>query len=219
VEYLMKNVETEPGIIKFYFGKSFIPRGYVWIFPKSKRHAVGIGCGQLCKNRTDAMTSQEYLDRFVDKYYPGGAIKETICGILPANGTLKNLVAGNFLLVGDAAHQVNPLSGGGIMNALEASSIAGETIARGLKKGDLSKRYLSRYLREWHRQVGRYHYIHLKLRNWLIRCNDREISRVFGLANKLIAGRKREDFLKIRFWLGVLRYLPALLPRIMKMIG
>ncbi len=59
------------------------------------------------------------------------------------------------MLVGDAAHQAFPHTGGGIETALEAGRLAGEVAVEALKAGDTSARFLDRYPAEWHRKFGK----------------------------------------------------------------
>jgi flavin-dependent dehydrogenase len=49
------------------------------------------------------------------------------------------------LLVGDAAGFINPLTGGGIHNALVSAQIAGETVAGALQRGDASRSAMQVY--------------------------------------------------------------------------
>jgi digeranylgeranylglycerophospholipid reductase len=53
------------------------------------------------------------------------------------------------MLVGDAARQIDPLTGGGVANACKAGKVAGELAARVAKTGDASKEVLMEYDRGW----------------------------------------------------------------------
>jgi len=53
------------------------------------------------------------------------------------------------MVVGDAARQVNPLTGGGIDSAMRAGTIAGEVAAKAVEEGDTSKERLKEYERRW----------------------------------------------------------------------
>jgi digeranylgeranylglycerophospholipid reductase len=54
-----------------------------------------------------------------------------------------------MMLVGDAARQIDPLTGGGVANSCRAGKIAGEVAARALKAGDYSKRFFQAYEKGW----------------------------------------------------------------------
>ncbi len=70
-------------------------------------------------------------------------------------GYSRNIVDDNVMVVGDAASQVKPLSGGGLYPGLYAAELCGKTAVESLERGDHSKRTLSRYQREWHASVGK----------------------------------------------------------------
>ena len=59
------------------------------------------------------------------------------------------------MLVGDAAHQVDPLTGGGIANAMDAGSIAGAVAASAIAEGDVSLERLQEYDAGWREDFGK----------------------------------------------------------------
>ena len=65
------------------------------------------------------------------------------------------MVADRVMLVGDAARQVKPTSGGGIHAALHAAGLAAGVAGEALHRGDVSARALRPYARRWHRSAGR----------------------------------------------------------------
>ncbi|HSV42887.1 MAG TPA: hypothetical protein VLH13_05700, partial [Methanomassiliicoccales archaeon] len=58
-------------------------------------------------------------------------------------------------LVGDAAGQVKPLSGGGLFTGLSAAKMAAEVAGRALKGRDMSASFLKSYETMWRRSIGR----------------------------------------------------------------
>ena len=61
----------------------------------------------------------------------------------------------NLLIVGDAAGQIDPLTGEGIQYALDAAEYAANTIIKAHKKGNYSKRLMRNYQRKWMKSFGR----------------------------------------------------------------
>jgi flavin-dependent dehydrogenase len=59
------------------------------------------------------------------------------------------------LLIGDAAGQVKPVSGGGLQPICKAAPILAKTAEEGLRENDLSSRYLSRYEKRWKNEIGK----------------------------------------------------------------
>ncbi len=59
------------------------------------------------------------------------------------------------MVVGDAARQVDPLTGGGIVNAMSAGRLAAEVAVEAITLGDTSRGFLSRYTERWNSSLGR----------------------------------------------------------------
>jgi flavin-dependent dehydrogenase len=57
-------------------------------------------------------------------------------------------------VLGDAAGQIDPLTGEGIQYAMDAAEIAADTLIACLAKGDLGARRLQRYHDAWYRAFG-----------------------------------------------------------------
>jgi flavin-dependent dehydrogenase len=70
-------------------------------------------------------------------------------------GGIARSAADHLLIVGDAAGQIDPLTGEGIHHAIEAAAIAAEVIGEGLRANDLSEAFLGRYHARWQRAFGR----------------------------------------------------------------
>jgi len=65
---------------------------------------------------------------------------------------LKNFVADGVMLIGEAARQTNlPLSAAGVLHAMDAGVLAGETAVEAHEEGDFSSNLLSRYEQRYYR--------------------------------------------------------------------
>ncbi len=153
-QYEMTNLELrDENKLELYFGKDIAPRGYVWVFPKGENKAnVGIGIGG-----DDDRTAKYYLDRFIDKSdrFKNASIVEVNSGMIPVGGFLDNMVSDNFVSVGDAANQVNPIHGGGIREGIRAGKIASDVISGALSMGDTSCSNLEEYNKIWGKTRGK----------------------------------------------------------------
>jgi len=184
-QYLMTGIDVDPGYCDFYLGHQIAPRGYAWIFPKGEDTAnVGVGIGRnIAKQK-----AIEYLDRFVEKEFGGGSVVATVFGGVPVCGTLSDIVLDGFMLVGDAAHQNDPVSGGGIINAMIAGNIAGEVAGKAVKAGDISRSFLIEYEKRWYKRIGRT-FRHLRgIREGILKFNDGtldDLAKVLSRAQKL----------------------------------
>jgi digeranylgeranylglycerophospholipid reductase len=130
IEYL---VELEKGIetseIKIYFDKEKFPSGYAWIFPKSE-HSANIGLGIVGKGNLN-LIFKDFLENTVKREFGNFELLENKSGPVPWEGSLIKLVKDNACLVGDAGSLVNPISGGGIGNAMISGELAAKSILSG----------------------------------------------------------------------------------------
>ncbi len=86
-----------------------------------------------------------------------------------------------MLVVGDAAGQVKPTSGGGIYYGLLCADIAADTLHQALQTDDLSAKNLTKYERRWKRRLGRELKIGYRTRKLFERLSDRQIDRIFDI--------------------------------------
>lgn len=138
---------------EFHFGNDVAPTGYLWVFPKGKGKAnVGVGISGMASKRKHAL---RYLEDFLRRRYPRASVLSTIAGGVPCAPTLDTIVQRNIVLVGDAAHQVNPMTGGGITSGMVAGKLAGEAIAAAVRADDLTT--LRSYEKQWRKHQGNRH--------------------------------------------------------------
>lgn len=147
VQMTLAGIDIDADAVAFCFGKDVAPGGYLWIFPKGPRSAnVGLGLPARFASQRRPLA---YLEEFVGRRFPGASRVAVVAGGVPLTPPLKKLTADGVMIVGDAAHQVNPLTGGGIVWAMKAADIAGRVAAEAVRKGDTKDKRLSAYTREW----------------------------------------------------------------------
>ena len=200
LQMTLTNIDVDPGYIYFYFGKSVAPGGYLWVFPKNRNTAnVGLGVsGEFSRHKA----ARRLLQEFIDERFPHAAALYTVAGGVPCAVTLKKIISDGLMLVGDAAHQVNPMSGGGITTAMLAGKIAGRVAAEAIRSGDLSERKLSEYPKEWHKLQGKTHERFHKIKQAVYKLTDEDLNKTAESILKLapekrtIAGVFRTALLK-----------------------
>jgi len=178
------------GYLEFYFGSRVAPGGYGWAFPRGgDSWNVGLGVDPARARRVPARV---FFDRFLESWDSGAEITGTMAGAACRSRAPARITGAGILLTGDAAHQGNPLTGGGIMNALEAGDLAGRIGAEALSDDDLSARRLGRYEKEWRVRAGAMNDRYLRLANLLYRkYDDDEFGRLWPAMNRLF--RRREE--------------------------
>ncbi len=176
VQMTLAGIDIDSDVAEFYFGQNIAPGGYLWIFPKGERTAhVGLGISGIYPKTKKPLV---YLKDFVHRKFPDASILTLVAGGVPTVPTLREIVRNGLMLVGDAAHQANPLSGGGILNAMIAGKIAGNVAADAIRAGKPSVKRLSVYPKEWHRAEGRNNERCYLIKNFVVGLSDEELNRI-----------------------------------------
>ncbi|MBN2110512.1 MAG: NAD(P)/FAD-dependent oxidoreductase [Methanosarcinaceae archaeon] len=179
-QFLMSGTGIDQDYCYFYLGNEMAPSGYVWIFPKGGGLAnVGIG---ILGSKSGKKTAFEYLNDFVADKYPDARILEVDVGGVPVSGSIERTTANGLMLVGDAARQSDPITGGGIINAMEAGRIAGEVACNAISEDDVSVERLNEYEEKWRSTIGLEIDNSLVVKNVFINFTDKELD---GLAHSL----------------------------------
>jgi digeranylgeranylglycerophospholipid reductase len=135
-----KNVED----VEIYLGQETAPGFFSWVVPTLPDHAL---VGLLSRRK-----AQAYLAQFLQRLRRDGRVADVIkgpaCWGIPLR-PLKRTYRDRILVVGDAAGQVKPTTGGGIYYSLLASEIAVDVLDKGLAADELSSEHLSQYQSRW----------------------------------------------------------------------
>ncbi len=204
VQYLMTNIDFDPSYCYFWFGKDIAPGGYAWLFPKGDSTAnVGLGILPKLADRS----AKEYLDRLVKNKFEEGEIIEVVAGGVPVKGSIDTAVADNVMLVGDAARHADPITGGGIINAMRGGIFAGKVAAGAIKSSNYSRKALKEYDDLWKNDFGTNLNRNRILQQKLINLNDKNLDK---LAHS-ISGYDLEEFSVKKIVTELIRKNPRLL--------
>ncbi|MDH7593679.1 MAG: NAD(P)/FAD-dependent oxidoreductase [Methanomicrobiales archaeon] len=184
-QYLLTNIDIEPRTTIFYLGNRIAPEGYVWVFPKGERSAnVGIGispadCGPGQRPR-------DLLDAFVKSNLPTGRPIECVVGGVPVCEPLKSTVSDGLMIVGDAARVSDPLTGGGIYNAMFTGKLAAEVASECISRGDCSQKALEKYDSGWRdSRMGKALARNYRIKEFFIKLSDEKLNLLVESAAKI----------------------------------
>jgi geranylgeranyl reductase family protein len=116
--------------------------GFLWKIPRRKTTEYGM---------LGSLVDFNHITRFFS--LKAGDIQERRAGLIPI-GPCKSYFE-RTLLVGDAAGQTKPWSGGGVVYGLTCAGHAATTLTKYLAKGDLSEKALSDYEQAWKQDLER----------------------------------------------------------------
>ena len=170
-------------VCHFYFSRQWAPGGYAWVFPKGDNLAnIGLGVsGDHCQNQRP----YDQLQQFLRHHFPQARQLGFVSGGVPCAKPMKKIVSDRLLLVGDAAHQANPLTGGGIMNALLAGRLAGTIAGQALQEGQTTAERLSEYERLWRQGEGAKLVMSFRLKKFVFSLEDSAFDRLAETTLKL----------------------------------
>lgn len=182
-QYVVSNITFDPDAIYLHFAQQWAPGGYAWIFSKGVGVAnVGLGMIAL---KGDGRMARQYLDAYVAKYFPNGNVTSLTVGGVIAGLTVKRCATDGVMLAGDAAHMINPLSGGGIVNAMKGGRLAGRLAAAAIVEGDTSAKRLQRYHDDWMQLLGEDHVKYYRIKEALGKLDDGFFNGLARTANRI----------------------------------
>jgi digeranylgeranylglycerophospholipid reductase len=175
----------DPETVEVYLGRTISPGLFGWWIPDGAGGArVGVAVD------ADGTSARAYFDRLVALLArrfgrPLSNATAYLASGIPI-GDVPRTHAARCLLVGDAAAQVKPLSGGGIFTGMRCAQIAAGVLDRALRSGDLSAAALAEYDRAWRAEFGEEFHRALYLRRVLARLTDADLD---SLVEVLRTGR------------------------------
>jgi digeranylgeranylglycerophospholipid reductase len=183
-QFLVQDQGIDDEHCEFYLGNDIAPGGYVWAFPKGEKLAnVGIG---LQGSRSGPGAPMRLLREFLKKSMPQGKIVEIMVGGVPVSGPIESTTSDGVMLIGDAARQSDPITGGGIINGMKAGIMAGEVAADAISEGDTSRASLGPYEDMWRETIGKQISRNYDLKEFFVNLSDNDL-------NDLVCSLEGED--------------------------
>ena len=125
--------EFETDTVELWFDPKISPSFFGWVIPENKKWArVGLASHK---------NTLGYFKNFLrNRFNRDIKHKNSLAGVI-RYGLIKNSVSERVILVGDAASQVKPFSGGGIIYGLISADIAAKACIKSLKENNYSKKF------------------------------------------------------------------------------
>ena len=209
-QYVVDDATIDANAIVLHFGDRVAPGGYAWVFPKGTRSAnVGLGVLGL---RAGGRSAVAWLDDYLGRHFPNASVSSRTVGGVIVSATMARTFADGLVLCGDAAHMINPLSGGGIVNAMKSGRLAAETTVVALRSGNTTARALESYHARWMRLLGDDHVRFYRVKEALARFDDAFYDNLARTVNRIPEPRRT---LRRIFGEALVRH-PTLLPVVAK---
>ena len=185
--------DVESNGVEVYLGRQYAPGFYAWIIPRRDGSAkIGLA--------TKIGNPKEYLQRFMrnhpiaSKKLKRSRIVKWSFHPMTLEGAICRTYHNGLLIVGDAASQVKPTTGGGIVFGLLCSKIAGEVAAKAVMSNDYSAEFLSQYQSRWKKAIGFELAVMRYLRLMFNRLSDNEVDKLIELCSKFGVNKILEEY-------------------------
>ena len=162
--------------VEVFLGQEIAPNFFGWAVPSMPGYArVGLG--------TDRPKGvRELLDKLLDQRFPESKILGFNAGSIPIGPVAKS-VADGVLLVGDAAGQAKPTSGGGIYTGVSCAKIAADVACQALGSGTPSEAALNSYERQWRESFEAELNFGMLAHEYLSKMTDEDLDQIFEAAD------------------------------------
>jgi digeranylgeranylglycerophospholipid reductase len=183
--------DVEEGLVEVYYGNKVAPGFYAWIIPtKDGRAKIGLA--------SNVGSTKRYMEYFMHQH-PLASKKLKNCKIvyelyypITLGGPIGRTFADGFMVIGNAASQVKPTTGGGIIFGMLAGRRAAEVAMKAVGEGNCLSENLAAYERLWRKELSFDLNAMLWIRRILNRLSDARLDRIFKVYLRM-GGPNRYD--------------------------
>ena len=199
VEAEVENVQdVELDAVEVFLGKNYAPGFYAWLIPRLDGTAkVGLA--------TRTGNPKEFLQRLMlkhpvaSKQLGKARITRMAFHSISLGGPAAKAYADGFLVVGDAASQVKPTTGGGVVFGLTCARIAAQVASEAIGRGDVSSSCLRLYQKRCKDTLGFDVNVMLRMRRFLDALSDEQLDAALRFCARIGLDKTLEDVEEIDF--------------------
>jgi digeranylgeranylglycerophospholipid reductase len=154
VEAEVENVQDlETDMVEVFLGRDYAPGFYAWLMPKGNGKAK-VGLAAKIGNPRELLQRLMLRHPTASKKLRNAKILQTSFHSITLGGPIPKAFSNGFLVVGDAASQVKPTTGGGVIFGMTCAKIAAEVAYEALSKNDFSSDFLCTYQSRCNKTLG-----------------------------------------------------------------
>jgi digeranylgeranylglycerophospholipid reductase len=169
--------------IHIFLGQKLAPGWFGWMIPLDEKTCrIGTGYALIKPDYSPKHYFQELVDQNPLVFKDLKIIRYT-SGIVPL-GKMPRIYSANAMLVGDAACQTKPISGGGIYLGLKGAIACSQTAVEALREDNLTEAKMSSYQKLWDKEMKEERENAMRLRKSFLNFSDEDIDLVIRFLNK-----------------------------------
>jgi geranylgeranyl reductase family protein len=184
--------DAEEDMVEVFLGKGYAPGFYAWFIPKGDGKAkIGLA--------TKTGNPKELLQRLMLKH-PVASKKLQLARVLQTTfhpillcGPIAKTYSDGFLTVGDAASQVKPTTGGGVILGMTCAKIAAQVAYEAFQRNDFSAEFLSAYQAHYKEILGFDMNVMLRIRKMLDVMSDEKLDNAICFLSRIGADKALQN--------------------------
>jgi digeranylgeranylglycerophospholipid reductase len=165
----------DPKYVHIFVGSTIAPGFFAWVIPTNVQGTTArIG---LCIGKHSTHPLQYYYTALLQQpLLQGTTVMKRFGGTIPL-GPLKKTAVDQIMLVGDAAAQVKPTSGGGIYPGLLCATHCSIIAEEAFQKQRFDEKFLRHYHAGWTKEIGRELSLGMRFRSIFSHLTDRQFNK------------------------------------------
>ena len=177
----LSDTVLNPHFVHIFLGTSIAPGFFAWVIP-TNAHGSTARIG-LCIGKQSPHSLQHYYTILLQQpLLQGTTVMRRFGGVIPL-GIIKKTIDDNVMIVGDAAAQIKPTSGGGIYPGLFCAVKCANVAEKALQKKQFDERFLKQYHTKWIKEIGRELFLGMKFRKIFISLTDAQLNKYLEKLN------------------------------------
>jgi len=199
VEAEAENVQDlETDMVEVFLGKDYAPGFYAWLVPQGDGKAK-IGLAAKTGNPRELMQRLMLRHPKASKKLHGAHLLQTSFHSMALGGPIPKIFSNGFLIVGDAASQAKPTTGGGVIFGMICAKIAAEVANEALRENAFSADFLRTYQSRCNRILGADVKFMLRIRKMLDDLPDDKIDDAIDFCARIKLDKALQGFEDIDF--------------------
>ncbi|MCK5593171.1 NAD(P)/FAD-dependent oxidoreductase, partial [Candidatus Bathyarchaeota archaeon] len=199
VQAEVENVQDlETDIVEVFLGRDYALGFYAWLIPKRNGKAK-VGLAAKIGNPRELLQRLMLKHPTASKKLRRAKILQISFHSIPLGGPIPKTFSNGFLTVGDAASQVKPTTGGGVIFGMTCAKIAAEVAYEALRKNDFSSDFLSIYQKRCNKKLGFDIKFMLRIRRMLDALPDEKLDDAINFCTKIGLDKALQSFDDIDF--------------------
>lgn len=170
----IEGCSVEEDKVEVWFGRNLSSGLFAWVIPLGRDKArCGLGC--------EEGDPVEKLERFILKRFGQNKPLQIWGGTILLGGPRRKTYGEGLILVGDAAGQTKPTTGGGVILGGLCAIEAGRVAAEAVEAGNASEKFLARYQTAWREKYNKEFKRMIAVRRFVNNLTDDQLEQIFRI--------------------------------------